>query len=240
MNERILLGVDADLSSTTQHVLRVVSEFMEQAAPQVYLILLNVIPLAQPVTTHPGLYVGQMLPANPSTWQRTQAEEALRKARIILQQQGIALDRTEGIIRVGAPADEIVKVAKELHVRFIVIGSRGDAFKQRLRRLLVGSISRRVLRFAPCPVMIVVPPLTPRPSDLVTWYTDAITHYLKDHTSTLSVFTPQQAARQFAPPHKKTPGRKEIAAATLALEQLAKNGVLCRHDVKGELRYVND
>src|SRR5690348_15303249 len=141
MNERILLGIDADLAPTTQHTLRTVSELMEHAAPQVYLILLNVIPLAQPVTTHPGLYVGQAFSANPSIWQREQAEETLRKARIILQQQGIALDRTEGIIRVGAPADEIVKAAKELRVKFIVIGSRGDSFKQRLRRLLMGSIS---------------------------------------------------------------------------------------------------
>jgi hypothetical protein len=88
--------------------------------------------------------------------------------------------------------------------------------------------------------MIVVPPRAPSPSDLVAWYEEAITHYLKDHTTTLSVFTPQQAAQQFAPPNKKTPGRKEIAAATLALEHLARSGVLCRHDVKGELRYVND
>ena len=240
MNERILLGIDADLSPTTQHTLRTVSEFIEQAAPQVYLILLHVIPLAQPVITHPGLYAGQAFSINPSPWQRTEAEDALRKARIILQQQGIALDRTEGIIRVGAPADEIVKAAKELHVKVIVIGSRGDSFKQRLRRWLMGSISRRVLRFAPCPVMIIVPPLTPHPSDLVAWYTEAITHYLKDHTSALAVFTPEQAARQFAPSNKRTPGRKEIAAATLALEQLAKSGMLCRHDVKGELRYVND
>jgi len=41
-------------------------------------------------------------------------------------------------------------------------------------------------------------------------------------------------------PNKKAPGRKERAAAILALEELARNGVLCRHDVKGELRYVND
>ena len=44
----------------------------------------------------------------------------------------------------------------------------------------------------------------------------------------------------FVPPNKKKAGRKEIAAATLALEALSGSGVLCRHDIKGELRYVND
>jgi hypothetical protein len=31
-----------------------------------------------------------------------------------------------------------------------------------------------------------------------------------------------------------------MEAATLALEQLAREGLLCCHKVKGELRYLND
>lgn len=238
MKKRILLGVDAELSPTVQYTLRTVSDLFEQ--PQVYLVLLNVIPITQTVATHPGLYMGQAIPATPATWQRSQAEDTLRKARILLQQHGIALDRTEAIVRIGAPADEIVKTAREQGVSLIVIGSRGESFRQRLRRFFVGSISRRVLRMAPCPVMIVVPPVTPRPTDLVLWYEDAIKRYLDENTHALAVFTPLQAAQQFAPPQKKYPGRKEIAAAALALDQLANKGLLCRHDVKGEPRYVND
>jgi nucleotide-binding universal stress UspA family protein len=238
MDKRILLGVDADLSPTTQHTLRTVSDLFEQA--QVYLILLNVIPITQTVAVHPGFYIGQVLPLATSSWQRTQAEETLHKARAILQQQGLAPDRTEVIVRIGAPADEIVKTARELSVNLIVIGSRGDSFGQKLRRFLIGSISRRVLRLASCPVMIVVAPTAPRPGDLVLWYEEAVKRYLNENTHTLAVFTPQQAARQFAPPMKKAPGRKEIAAAALALEQLTSKGILCRHDVQGELRYVND
>ena len=78
------------------------------------------------------------------------------------------------------------------------------------------------------------------PTDLIAWYEEAITAYLQEHTNSLTVFTPREVAQKFVPPRKKTPGRKEIAAATLALEKLASSGVLCRHDVKGELRYVND
>jgi hypothetical protein len=88
--------------------------------------------------------------------------------------------------------------------------------------------------------MIVTTPNTPRPTDLVTWYSEAITVYLQQHTDVLTVFTPQEVAKKFVPLNKKKPGRKEIAAATLALEQLTGSGMLCRHDVSGELKYVND
>lgn len=53
------------------------------------------------------------------------------------------------------------------------------------------------------------------------------------------VFTACDVARTFAP-LKNTVGNKEVDAAAHALEQLARNGVLCCHPVKGELRYIND
>ena len=78
------------------------------------------------------------------------------------------------------------------------------------------------------------------PHDLVAWYEEAITRYLREHTGDLTVFTPQEVAVAFAPPGKHGPDRKEHAAAILALEHLARDGILCRHDVKGQMRYVND
>jgi hypothetical protein len=88
--------------------------------------------------------------------------------------------------------------------------------------------------------MIVNQPSYKRPSDLVAWYTEEIKRYLHEHSDSLTVFTPQEAAQFIALPNKQNPGRKEIAAAALALENLANDGILCRHNVKGELRYVND
>jgi len=136
-----------------------------------------------------------------------------------------------------------VKAAKELQVSCIVVGSRGEGLRQRIRRWLAGSVSRRVLHLAPCPVMIVSLPKVAKvaqPADLVKWYGEAITAYLQENTDALTVFTPREVAQKFVPPGKISAGRKEIAAATLALEQLAGSGMLCRHDVRGELRYVND
>lgn len=240
MNKRILLGVDANLSPTTQQALRSVGEVLEFAAPQAHVVLLNVIPVPQLVTTHPGMYGGQVLPNLVADSQRQQAEEVLRKARLILQQQGIPLESTEAVIRSGATADEIVKVARELRASFIVIGSHNNSFKQRLRRFLIGSISRRVLQLAPCPVMIVTLQQPHHGDELVMWYEDAIKHYLQDNTDALTVFTPQQVVQRFSLPNKSRSEHKEMNAAARALEQLADSGLLCRHQVQGELRYVND
>jgi hypothetical protein len=141
--------------------------------------------------------------------------------------------------RVGTPADEIVKVARELSVDSIVIGSRGNTLAQKIRRVLMGSTSHRVVRLAPCPVTLVVPPGEPRVRSLVAWYKEAVKRSLYEHPGSLLVFTACDVAQLYAPP-KRTVGSKEVEAATLALEQLASDGLLCCQKVKGELRYLND
>ncbi len=236
MNKRILLGIDTNILPATQHTLQVAGDLVGQTSPALHLILLSVIP----IPAAPSMYVGHLVPLTITAEQRGQAEMDLRKAYAELQKYGINAAQVELLVRVGLPADEIVKVARELHVHLIVIGSRGNSLRQRLRRFFMGSTSRRILQLAPCPVMIVPSPQLRRPSDLATWYMEAITAYLQEHTNSLTVFTPDEVAQKFIPPHKKTPGRKEIAAATLALEQLTASGLLCCHNVKGELRYVND
>ena len=240
MNKRILLGIDLSLTPATQYAMRAARELMEHSSPQLRLVLLCVIPLPSIASSSAGMYAGHLMPLTVTPEQRTLAEDVLHHVRLELQKAGIEAQQMEALIRVGLPADEIVKVARELSVNIILVGSRGNTLRQRMRRFFMGSISRRVLQMAPCPVMIVPSPAVPRSSNLVAWYEEAITAYLQQHPDALTVFTPHEVAQKFVPSHKKTAGRKEIAAATLALEQLAGSGVLCRHDVKGELRYVND
>jgi nucleotide-binding universal stress UspA family protein len=240
MDKRILLGIDQQISPATQRALHTACIFLEQASPDWRVILICVIP--GPYATSPSLsmYAGHYLPSAATPEQRDQAERALRKARGELERNGIAPDQIEMQLRVGFPAEEMVKAARELRAQFIIVGSRGNSAAQSLRRFLVGSISHRVLQLALCPVMIAALPKVQRPSDLVTWYEKAIADYLQENTNTLTVFTSREAAQKFIPSGKKRVGRKEIAAATLALEHLTSNGLLCRHDVQGELRYVND
>ena len=53
------------------------------------------------------------------------------------------------------------------------------------------------------------------------------------------IFTSEEVALMVAPPNRAI-GRKEVNAASLALEQLSHDGVLFCHTVQGELRYMND
>ncbi|MCA9679101.1 MAG: universal stress protein [Kofleriaceae bacterium] len=55
-------------------------------------------------------------------------------------------------VTVGDPAGEIIALGKEISADMIVVGSHGgDA----LERLLVGSVARKVVRDASCPVVVV-------------------------------------------------------------------------------------
>ena len=51
----------------------------------------------------------------------------------------------------GKPYEEIVKLSRELHVDLIVLPTRGYSG---LKRIALGSTAERVVRFAPCPVLI--------------------------------------------------------------------------------------
>jgi nucleotide-binding universal stress UspA family protein len=239
MNRQILLGVDTDFSPLTQQAIQVTCELIASSSSSCTLTLLAVIPLGQIVTMHPGLYMGHVETLLPSLWQQQQAEEALRKARLLLHQRGCTHATIEGVVRTGTPGDEIVKAARESYADLIILGSHSDSLFKRLRQLCGGSITQHVQRQASCPVLLVVPARVPLSPDLVAWYSTAIHAYLRDHAQ-LSVFTPEQVATKFALPNQKTPGKREIEAAARALERLAAHGTLCRHDVKGEVCYTND
>jgi nucleotide-binding universal stress UspA family protein len=55
------------------------------------------------------------------------------------------------VSRAGDPAEELIGVCEELESDLIVVGRRQHA----LRRLVLGSVSARVVRHAPCDVLIV-------------------------------------------------------------------------------------
>lgn len=55
-------------------------------------------------------------------------------------------------VAVGHPVDEICAYAEQLRPDLVVVGARG---KTNVRERLLGSVSERVARHAPCPVTIV-------------------------------------------------------------------------------------
>lgn len=168
MIRRILLTVDANISPGTRLALHVVSSLLEQSSPQLCLVLLHVIPVPYVSLPRWGMYRLQ-----PTSGQRKQAEDSLYKARRALQEQGVHQERIELLLRHGTPIDEIVKAARELDADFIVIGSQGNSFKQKMWRFFAGSTSRKVLNLTSYPVMVASLSRTPHSCNLVAWYKDS-------------------------------------------------------------------
>lgn len=102
--------------------------------------VLHVIPPIS--TTSPSFLMGEHEPEDL----RAHADTALAKA---LSVAGLGEARRR--IEIGDPAGEIIDVAKEIDANLIVIPSRG---KTGLRRWMIGSVAEKVVRHAPCPVLV--------------------------------------------------------------------------------------
>jgi len=79
---------------------------------------------------------------------RRTGEPILRKTVAAL---GLPESQVVTEVQVGEPAEEIVDYARLEQVDLIVMGSRGLS---PIKELLLGSVSDKVLRTAPCPVLI--------------------------------------------------------------------------------------
>ena len=91
--------------------------------------------------------------------QRQQAEHDLAAARDRARAAGVAADAS---IRGGYPAREVLEVADREHSDLIVLGTHG---RGGFEHLLLGSVAEKVMRKAPCPVMV-VPALAGTGSDV--------------------------------------------------------------------------
>jgi nucleotide-binding universal stress UspA family protein len=80
---------------------------------------------------------------------REHFEEAHARLKAAAATRGVEL-RTE--IVVGHPAGQIVLAAERNGIDLVVMGTRG---RSAFARWMLGSVSERVLRYAPCPVLVV-------------------------------------------------------------------------------------
>ena len=71
--------------------------------------------------------------------------------KLLKQVEGTEIE-VETAIAVGHPAEQIIHRAETDHIDLIILGHRGTSV---FAKLILGSISERVLRYAHCPVMIV-------------------------------------------------------------------------------------
>ncbi len=81
-------------------------------------------------------------------------EAAKRLATLVEEAQAMELVQ-ERLLVTGAPAAEIMQCAAANQVQLIIIGTHG---RRGVNRFLMGSVAERVLREAPCAVLIVPAP----------------------------------------------------------------------------------
>ncbi|MDL1972876.1 MAG: universal stress protein [Deltaproteobacteria bacterium] len=80
---------------------------------------------------------------------REEGEKILNQAKGMAEREGIHV-RT--YIEEGHPFEKIVELAKDTNTELIIMGSHG---RTGLKKVLLGSVAERVIKNAPCPVLVV-------------------------------------------------------------------------------------
>jgi universal stress protein A len=88
------------------------------------------------------------LPAIAQAW----TDGATRQLAALAAAHGLDATRVTTAVAIGTPAHEIVRYAAARQADAIVLGSHGHGI---VRRFLIGSVADRVVRQAPCAVLVV-------------------------------------------------------------------------------------
>jgi nucleotide-binding universal stress UspA family protein len=135
MAPRILIAVDG--SEVSQRALARVARFLKEEAE------VALVTVARPIYRDPP-YTGYADPKDEE-----EQRKVLFAARDVLDRAGIA---ATGLAPVGDPADEILKAAKQFEAELIVMGARSLGT---MERLVLGSVSTKVIQESACDVLIV-------------------------------------------------------------------------------------
>lgn len=136
--KNVLVPVDG--SANSLRALKFAAERFRDSS-HVQLLLLNVQP-AMPPSSH-------VKPAMIKDHHKRMSEEALAPARALATRLGVVFDC---YFRVGDPAEVIASFAARTRCAEIIMGTRGLG---RIRGLLLGSVTTKVIHLAAVPVTLV-------------------------------------------------------------------------------------
>jgi nucleotide-binding universal stress UspA family protein len=141
--KRIL--VPTDFSKFSQNALSYAAALAEKFGAELYLLH---------VVQNIGVMIPDMVnvvpPIMPSNEQMTGAvREALDR---VIKDNKLERFKPKPEVRLGTPFYEIIQFAKETNADLIVMGTHGHSG---LAHMLLGSVTEKVVRKAPCPVLTV-------------------------------------------------------------------------------------
>jgi nucleotide-binding universal stress UspA family protein len=135
--------VPVDFSPCSRKALRYALAFARQF--QARLTLLHVLPANYFI----GSEFGPIDFPLPETELRQGAEREL--AAVAAREVGAATP-VETVVRQGQPVQEIVRFAGEAEIDLVILSTHG---RTGLKHVLMGSVAENVVRYAPCPVLVV-------------------------------------------------------------------------------------
>jgi len=140
--EKILVPID--FSETAKKAFQYALKFAEQFSCEI--VLLHVVEPASPIVGAP--FAVEVFPQPQDDSIAAGKELAALAAR----SRNNGANSINSTIRTGHPPNEITKAAKDLDIDLIVIATHGHTS---WRHLCIGSTAERVVRAAPCPVLVV-------------------------------------------------------------------------------------
>jgi universal stress protein A len=138
--KRILVPVD--FSDCSKKALQYAASFAKQFSAEI--LLLHVV---QPI-----VYSEPVVVTATAVFDDNTVREAAAKQLSDWRNEIAAGATVKANVRTGVPYHEIVRAAEETNTDLIVIGTQG---RSGLARMFIGSTAERVVRHAPCPVMVV-------------------------------------------------------------------------------------
>jgi nucleotide-binding universal stress UspA family protein len=113
------------------------------------LTVLHVVPTFDPVTSRPAA-----IGAPVTLVQTPSREDVLDRIRTVAAEAGAAADEVAAAAEAGDPVAVIVDQVLARHADLLVLGTHG---RSGFDRMLLGSVTEKLLRKAPCPVLTVPP-----------------------------------------------------------------------------------
>jgi nucleotide-binding universal stress UspA family protein len=134
--------VPIDFSKHSLKAARYAARFAEQFGARIYLLYV----LEKPTYVRGKKGVARAIPLNEL------AKRAESKLYSLANEEIVELVPVNAQVRIGKPFDQIVKHAKSKQMDLIIIATHGYTG---LKHVQLGSTAERVVRHAPCPVLVV-------------------------------------------------------------------------------------